>query len=429
MKDFTSQQAEVEILGRIMIDPKAFFRVNELIRPDDFATPSNKLVYKAMIDCEKAGKPLELGILAEYLKTSDIRVSDLMDISSKVASTSDIRHYAEILVESSKKRRLQEVMAQSQARIPGETFSSLSQWITSEIYRIDDLDKAGKCIDRGQLMNEVVDFIDKGIQSNGENVGMKTEWKSIDTALAGFKRGDLVVIGARPSMGKTAFALNLSDKLSGKYKILFFELEMPALKLGLRELAARSYIPMSKLYEPQNLSESEVRIVMETIHKIAEKSNVTIDDKPQATLDHIRNRVRNLKYSQGVDVVVVDHIGLIKDTKRGTSRNDWLGEVSSTLKAIAKEFDVCVIALSQLNRGVEARTGNRPQLSDLRESGNIEQDADVVLLLYRAGYYSKDKVPENESLEVIVAKNRDGKTGTVNMAINLKKQLVTEIYK
>jgi replicative DNA helicase len=228
-------------------------------------------------------------------------------------------------------------------------------------------------------------------------------------------------------MGKTVFSLNLADKLTSKYKVLFFELEMTDLKLGMRELAAKSYMPLNKLYEPHKLTEAEYDSIIKAVSRIEEKGNLTIDDKARASLDHIRNQVRYKKTSEGVDLVIVDHVGLIKMSKGFSNRNDWLGEVSSSLKAIAKEFDVCVIALSQLSREVEKRRDKRPELADLRESGNLEQDADCVMFLYREGYYKKTN-QDNEPLEVIIAKNRDGRTGKIPMAINLKKQLVTEVY-
>lgn len=429
MKDFTSLQAEVEILGRIILDEKTFFRVNELIKPDDFYLPRNKAVYKAMVACEREGKPIEPGILAEYLKKEGVGVADLMEISSKVASTSHIRHYAEILVENSKKRRFLDVMKRSQERLDNDQFTEVAQWISSELYKIDETSNANNCVDREQLMEQVLNYIQRGIETNGESIGMKTGWKTLDTALTGFKKGDLVVIGARPSVGKTAFVLNLTDKLSANYKVLFLELEMTAVKLGMREVAAKGHIPMSRLFSPHTLTEGELAKVMQAVTTIAAKGNVVFNDKQGSSLEYIRNQIRNQKYSRGVDVVVVDHIGLIPQRKGFSNKNDWLGEVSSTLKALAKEFDVCVIALSQLSRGVEYRTEKKPQLSDLRDSGNIEQDADVVLMLYRAGYYNKDKKPEIEALKILVEKNRDGKTGSLNMAVNLKTQLVTEEYR
>lgn len=429
LKNFSSLQAEYEVIGRILLEPKLLYQVNGLVKADDFSDQKNKAVFKAMVECDKEGKPLEPGMLVQFLKSSDVGVSDLMGISSKVASTSDIVHYTEILIENSKKRKLFEVIKKSQDRLAAESFSDIAQWLSSELYRIDEAKQSGACVDREQLMEEVLNYLQRGIETKGESIGMKTGWPSLDAALTGFKRGDLVILGARPAMGKTAFALNVTDRLSKSYKILFFEMEMKALKLGMREVAAKSYLPMNKLFSPHTLTEAELRSVMDAVSKIAHKGNVVFDDRGRPPLEYVRNQVRNIKHSIGVDIVIVDHIGLIKETKNYSNRNEWLGEVSSSLKAIAKEFDVCVIALSQLSRGVEHRTGNKPQLSDLRESGNIEQDADVVMMLYRAGYYNKDIAPENEALEVLIEKNRDGKTGTVNMAINLKKQLVTELYK
>lgn len=427
--NISNQQAEIEILGRIIRDPQLIYKVSDQISSDDFNGQKNKLIFEAMKACSKVGKPIEPGILLGFLEGTEITLLQLMEISSGVASTSDIRHYSEIVLENSRKRRLSKKLQESITELGCGSYTDISQGILQEIYMIAEVNKLSNYVNRRELMEKVLDFIQEGIDTKGENVGMKTGWKSLDTALTGFKKGDMVIIGARPSMGKTAFALNLADKLSSKHKVLFFELEMTDLKLGLRELAAKSYTPLNKLYEPHTLTEAEHEAIIKAVSRIEEKGNLTIDDKARATLDHIRNQIRYKKISEGVDVVIVDHIGLIKMSKGFANRNDWMGEVSSSLKAIAKEFNVCVIALSQLSRGVESRTGNRPMLSDLRDSGNIEQDADAVLFLYRGGYYSKTDIPDTEPLEIIIAKNRDGRTGPVNMAINLKKQLVTEIYR
>lgn len=427
LKDF-SNIAESEVLGRIIRDPELIFKVSDRIKSEDFHGSKNKLLFEAMMACSKEGKPIEIGILMRFLEGTGIKISDLIEISHGVASSADISHYADILIETSKKRKLNRALAGAIKKLESESYSDVSQSITQELYKIDEHNKVSNFVDRAQLMEKVLDFIQEGINTKGENVGMKTGWNSLDVALTGFKKGDLVLIGARPSMGKTAFSLNLADKLTTKYKVLFFELEMTDLKLGLRELAAKSYTPLNKLYEPHKLTEVEYESIIKSVAKIEEKDNLMIDDKARATIDHIRNQVRYKKKSGGVDLVIIDHVGLIKMNKAYSSRNDWMGEVSSSLKAIAKEFNVCVIALSQLSRDVERRSNKRPELADLRDSGNLEQDADCVMFLYREGYYKKTN-QDNEPLEVIIAKNRDGRTGKIPMVINLKKQLVTEIYR
>jgi len=425
----SNQQAEIEILGRIIRDPKLIYNVNDQISSEDFHNTKTKLIYEAMKACSRAGKPIEIGTIIDLLPGTDVNVLYLMEISNSVTSTADIKHYVDIVLEHSRKRQLHQLLQASSIKLETETYSDVSHEVLQEVYKIGERNNSSNYVNRSELMGQALDFIQEGIDTKGENVGMKTGWKSLDVPLTGFKRGDLVIIGARPSMGKTAFSLNLADKLSGKYKVLFFELEMTALKLGLRELAAKSYIPLNKIYEPHTLTESEYTAIIQAVSKIERKGNLTIDDKARATLDHVRNRIHYKKNTEGVDVVIVDHMGLLKMSKGFPNRNDWMGEVSSSLKAMAKEFNVCVIALSQLSREVERRSGKKPELSDLRDSGNLEQDADSVIFLYREGYYHKDEAPENESLELIIAKNRDGMTGSVNMAINLKKQFVTEIHR
>lgn len=421
-------QAEVEVLGKILLNDKLIYKVNDKLQESDFQTRKNKEIYTAMKLCAKNGKPIQPAILMGYLKDSDVSVTELVKISSSVASTADIMHYVEIVKEASNKQKLRVVLSQVNQLIEKENFKDLAQTAIKQLYAIDQETTQNNHMNREQLMESVLDFIQKGMQSGGETVGMRTGWNAIDKPLKGFNKGDLTLLGGRPSMGKTAFCINLANKLTDRYKVLFFELEMPNHKIGMRELAAESKVALNRLYEPHLLNENEVRAFMMAADKLAKKGNMFYDDTPRATLDYIREKVRFIKEQEGLDIIFVDHIGLIKQTNN-SSRNDWIGEVSATLKAIGKEFGVSVIALSQLSREIERRTDKRPVLSDLRDSGNLEQDADAVIFLYRDGYYNPESVTSDvENLEVIIGKNRDGMVGTVNMAINLKLQLVTEIY-
>jgi len=421
-------QAEIEILGRIIRNPKTIYMVNDHLRSEDFQNLKNQSIYESMKTCGKLGQPIEVGIIMNHLQKSGVTISDLVQMSGSVASTSDIKHYVDIVKESSKKRKLKGILAMALERADNDSYDDLSNQTIKNLYSVGEDTNIQTHVDRSQLMSKVLDFLEEGIKSGGNSVGMKSGWDAIDKPLKGFNPGDLTLLGARPSMGKTVFSLNLADRLSTNNKVLFFELEMQDYKLGLRELAARSNIPLNRLYEPHNLTDEEFSTVNATIAQITNKGNLVIDDSPRITLDYIRRKIHFLKETQGVDVVFIDHIGLIKMEKGFSSRNDWLGEVSGSLKAMAKEFNVAMIVLSQLSRGIDNRNDKRPILSDLRDSGNLEQDADCVIFLYRDGYYLKDEKPEIESLEVIIAKNRDGMTGQVNMAISLGKQLVTEIY-
>ena len=424
-------QAESEVLGRVLRKPDLMYFVNDHLETTDFQNIKNQTIFQAMKLCSKNGKPIELGILAEYLKGSDVSLSYIMEISSSVASVSDIKHYVDIVKEHGKKITLKKFFTDSLKDLENKTSTEIAENSIKQLYAIGQEDETESHVNREQLMGEVLAYLEEGIRTQGQSIGMKTGWNDIDKPLKGFNRGDLVLLGARPSMGKTVFALNLADKLSTQFKVLFFELEMKSYKIGLRDLAARSKIPLNRLYEPHNLTESEFSEVNRTVNTISTKGNFIIDDRARVTLGYIRQKIHFLKETEGVDVVFIDHIGLIKEDKNFKSRNEWIGEVSASLKAMAKEFDVNIIILSQLNRSVEMRADKRPMLSDLRDSGNLEQDADVVVFLYRDAYYAAQEEKnelDTEPLEVIIAKNRDGMVGTINMAINLKIQSVHEVY-
>lgn len=427
--NYTNNGAELEVLSRIMRDNKMIFKAIEDISPEDFFNTKNKLIFSGMKECSKNNQDISPITLFDSLKGSEISLPYLLEINNTAAATKDIQTYIDIVKENSRKRQYVSIFKNSVSKLSESTFDEVSHETMAKLYQVNEKSQTSTFIDSGQLMGKVLDFIEEGQKSNGESIGMKTGWKSIDMPLKGFHKGDIVLIGARPSMGKTAFALNLAEKLSEKYKILFFELEMTDVKLGLRRIAAKSYIPLNRLYEPNTLTDDEYRKMIQVASQIEQKGNMIIDTTPRISLDQLRSRIHFIKSTKGVDLVILDHVGLMKMDKGYSSRNEWLGDTVAGLKALAKEFDVCIVILSQLSRGVEARTDKRPMLSDLRDSGSLEQDADVVLFLYREGYYHKEDSPGVEPLEVILAKNRDGMTGTINMTINLQKQLISEIYK
>lgn len=427
--NYTNNGAELEVLSRIMRDNKMIFKAIEDISPEDFFNTKNKLIFTSMKERSKNNQGISPITLFDSLKGSEITLPYLLEINNTAAATKDIQTYVDIVKENSRKRQYVSILRNSISKLSESTFDEISHETMAKLYQVNEKSQTSTFIDSGQLMGKVLDFIQEGQKSNGESIGMKTGWKSIDMPLKGFHKGDIVLIGARPSMGKTAFALNLAEKLSEKYKILFFELEMTDVKLGLRRIAAKSYIPLNRLYEPNTLTDDEYKKMIQVVSQIEQKGNMIIDTTPRISLDQLRSRIHFIKNTQGVDLIILDHVGLMKMDKGYSSRNEWLGDTVAGLKALAKEFDVCMVILSQLSRGVEARTDKRPMLSDLRDSGSLEQDADVVLFLYRDGYYNKENLPDIQPLEVILAKNRDGMTGTINMGISLQRQLISEIYR
>lgn len=430
MVNYTNYAAECEILSQIMQENDLIFKANEILEPVDFSHAQTRAIYEQALIYSRNRMAISAVSLHDAFKGSEITLSKLMEIQTIAATTKDIHTYISIVKENSRKRKLSMLLHRAAEELKSSSAKEVSHGLMSEIYKVGESITAGNLLDDSEAMTNAIDFIDKAIQSNGETIGMRSGWTILDAALKGFHSGDLVIIGARPSMGKTVFALNLAERLAERYRVAIFELEMSHEKLELRRLAAKSNIKLNKLYQAHTLSQSELSIVMRNANLLHERNTIITDTTPRIRIEDIRARLHYFKTTRGVDLVIIDHIGLMKMDRRFTNRNEGIGDLTAKLKELAKEFNVCIIVLSQLSRELERRDNRRPMLSDLRDSGSLEQDADVVLLLYREGYYesAKENLPEVENLEVNVAKNRDGNTGKINLGINLQKQIVEEYY-
>ena len=257
-------------------------------------------------------------------------------------------------------------------------------------------------------------MIDEAVQNKGNITGLTTGFKQIDEMTAGLQPGNLVIIAGRPGMGKTAFALNIAERsaINAGASVLIFSIEMPAEEIGQRLISMHGRIESEKL-KKGNLDVSDWENINYALNAL-NGTKIVIDSTQSITVTEMRNKCRRLKLEQGLDLVVVDYLQLMKGDDRSENRQQEISDISRSLKALARELQAPVIALSQLSRACETRTDHRPMLSDLRESGAIEQDADVVMFLYRDDYYNKDTDHPNEA-EVIIAKQRNGPIGTVNL--------------
>lgn len=429
--NYASTESEIEVLSRIMKENKLIHIATEELCSKDFFNIKNQLIFEKMILSSKVNQAISPVTIFEALKDVGISLSYLMEIEGAAASTKDLKSYIGIVKENSNKRKIANILEESITQLSKQSYEEVSQEIMSKLYQVNENRSNESFLDDTEVMGRALDFIEKAQKSNGESVGMKTGWKGLDAALKGFHKGDLVLIGGRPSMGKTILMLQVSRQLSEKYSIGIMELEMTHEKLALRRLAAESYIPLNRIYQAQDLNQSEFNILIDNINKFAARNRIFTDTTPRMSLDQIRKKLHYLKSTRNIDILFIDHIGLIRMDKKYSSRNEGIGEITSELKSLAKEFDICIVALSQLSRAVESRVDKRPMLADLRDSGSLEQDSDVVLFLYREGYYSSDKdnLPDIEPLEVIIAKNRDGATGTIDMTVSLGKQRIGEFYR
>ena len=430
MSDLFSKDAEYELLGAIMKKNDIIADVSETLKQEDFFIVECQVVYAKSLALYKESKAIDPITIWESLQDKEsIPLSKLMEFSKLSASPNAYKTYVGIVKDKSDKRKLKSACDYIIKNIETEQSDKLLSRLNGEINDIADKKHKEPIMNTLDLMSKTIEALQMTIENKGEGLGMKVGWNVFDDATNGFVKGDYVILAARPSMGKTAVVINLVDKLADKgYKSLVFEQEMKAEKIGFRLLSMKAKASLQRLYKGK-VEELEMMHILAVADKYSLQDNIYTDVTAQITLLELRNKVRKMKMTKGVDVVFVDHIGLSKaESKR--DRHLELSEISKGLKAIAKDYDVCMVVLSQLNRSVESRQNKRPMLSDLRESGSLEEDSDIVIGLYRDEYYNQDKdmpkTPSPEEMEFILLKNRDGKTGTVYMMFDSVTQFISE---
>lgn len=414
--------AEQAVLSSILMDKDAAAEAFELLKTDDFYSPENREVFRAALQLYTKGDPIDVVTVKNQLEENGIfaeigGVETLANIAAAVGSSVNVKSYAKIVEEKSVLRRL--------IKLSGE-LSEISYKGADDINVI--LDKAEKGIfDVMQNRNtdsfaSIMDVayntfsnIEKIYNSNEKITGISTGFTDFDAKTAGLQKSDLILIAARPSMGKTAFVLNVAQYAAVRdhVPVAIFSLEMSKEQLVNRMLCAEALVDAQKVRTGELNSDDWSKLV-ESMGVLSE-APIYIDDTPGITAMEIRAKCRRLKIEKGLGLVVIDYLQLMSGSGRSDSRQQEISEISRSLKAIAREIEAPVIALSQLSRACEARSDHRPMLSDLRESGAIEQDADLVAFLYRDEYYFPEKTEKKNQAELIIAKQRNGPTGTVNL--------------
>lgn len=414
--------AEQAVLSSILMDKDAAAEAFELLKTDDFYSPENREVFRAALQLYTKGDPIDVVTVKNQLEENGVfaeigGVETLANIAAAVGSSVNVKSYAKIVEEKSVLRRL--------IKLSGE-LSEISYKGADDINVI--LDKAEKGIfDVMQNRNtdsfaSIMDVayntfsnIEKIYNSNEKITGISTGFTDFDAKTAGLQKSDLILIAARPSMGKTAFVLNVAQYAAVRdhVPVAIFSLEMSKEQLVNRMLCAEALVEAQKVRTGELNSDDWSKLV-ESMGVLSE-APIYIDDTPGITAMEIRAKCRRLKIEKGLGLVVIDYLQLMSGSGRSDSRQQEISEISRSLKAIAREIEAPVIALSQLSRACEARSDHRPMLSDLRESGAIEQDADLVAFLYRDEYYFPEKTEKKNQAELIIAKQRNGPTGTVNL--------------
>jgi len=417
-------EAEQSVLGAMLLDKDAITNVNEVLRGDEFYKESHKLLFDAILELYNRDEPVDMITLIDLLRGREHLeavggISYISDIVTSVPATSNVKHYAKIVEEKYVLRKLilssNEIMdmCYSQKEKIDDVIGSAEKYIfdISQKNIHQDFEHVSNIITKS------FDELERLYKNKGEITGIATGFRDLDKKTSGFQGGDLVLIAARPSMGKTAFVSNiaLEAALRGGNSVVMFSLEMSKEQIALRMICAEANVDMVRLRTGDLEDEDWIKLA-KAAGPMA-NSKMFIDDTPGITVSEMRSKCRRLKTQKdkGVDLIIIDYLQLMSGGPKSESRQQEVSEISRNLKALAKEMGAPVLALSQLSRAAEQRADHRPILSDLRESGAIEQDADIVMFLYRDEYYNKDTDKKNMA-EVILAKQRNGPTGTVDLA-------------
>lgn len=417
-----SIEAEQSVIGSMLMDRDAIIAASEIVTAGDFYQHQYGVMFEAMVELFNENLPVDLITLQNRLKEKDVppEVSSLefvRDIITTVPTSANVRSYAKIVRDKAVLRRLIKINEDiaNTCYAGKEPLEDILANTEKTIFNLLQNRNSGDFVPIRQVAMNVLEKIEEASKNQGTVTGVPTGFIDLDYKTSGLQPSDFVLIAARPSMGKTAFVLNLVDHIAVKKGLpaMVFSLEMSKEQLVNRMLAMESNVDSQKL-RTGTLSDSDWDAVVEGIGVIG-NSKLIIDDTPGISIMELRSRCRKMKLEYGLSVVIIDYLQLMSGSgKGGENRQQEISEISRSLKALARELSAPVIALSQLSRACETRPDHRPMLSDLRESGAIEQDADVVMFLYRDDYYNKDTDMPNIA-EVIIAKQRNGPIGTVNL--------------
>ncbi len=417
-----SIEAEQSVIGSMLMDREAIITAMEIVAAEDFYQHQYGVMFESMVELFNEGKPVDLVTLQNRLREKDVppEVSSLdfvRDIVTTVPTSANIRSYANIVHEKAILRRLIKINddISNDCYLGRESMEDILADTEKRIFDLLQSRTSRELVPIRQVTLDVLEKIEEASRSKDIVTGVPTGFMDLDYKTSGFQPSDLVLLAARPSMGKTAFVLNVLDYVAVRRNLpcMIFSLEMSKEQLVQRLIAMESNVNTQKL-RTGNLTDTEWDAVVEAVGLIG-SANLVIDDTPGISVTELRSKCRKMKLEKGLDMVVVDYLQLMSGSGRtNDNRQQEISEISRSLKALAREIKAPVVALSQLSRACESRQDHRPMLSDLRESGAIEQDADVVMFLYRDDYYNKDS-DAKDTAEVIIAKQRNGPIGTVNL--------------
>jgi len=415
--------AEQSILGGLMVDPYAWDQVSSVITEDDFYKVAHRKIYNAINQLYTKNQPIDIITVSNHLtdrKELDAigGASYLAEVMNSTPTAAHIESYAKIVHEKALLRKLIHMSGEIVEKSFSESYENVESFldeVEGQIFSITEKKKTQGLVGAAELIKDSMNRLTELFERKAEFTGITSGFNSVDKMTSGFQPGEMTIIAARPSMGKTAFSLNIAQHvvLREKKSLAYFSVEMGKEQLMMRMLASEARVNLTDL-RIGALSDNAWPRLIDKASKMAE-ARLFIDDTSGISPFEIRAKCRRLKAQQGLDIIMIDYLQLMDLKQRVESRERAVSEISRTLKAIAKELQVPVVALAQLNRGVEGRSDRRPMLSDMRESGSIEQDADVIMMLYREDYYDRENPDVKGLSEVIIGKQRNGPTGTAKL--------------
>ncbi|MBQ1311984.1 MAG: replicative DNA helicase [Blautia sp.] len=416
-----SMEAEQSVIGSMLMDRNAIITASEILTSEDFYQTQFGIIFDAMVELCNEGKPVDLITLQNRLKEKDVPpditgMEYVQDLIAAVPTSANVKYYAEIVSNKAVLRRLikaNEEVANA-CYLEKESTEMILEEAEKKLFSILQKRNTGEFVPIQQVVLNVISNIERASMTKGNVTGLPTGFVDLDYKTSGMHNSDLVLVAARPSMGKTAFVLNIAQYMAFRkgITVAVFSLEMSKEQLVNCLLAMESHVDSQNMRTGNLMDEDWVKLV-EGADAIG-RSHLIIDDTPGISIAELRSKCRKYKLEHDLGIVMIDYLQLMSGSGRSDSRQQEISDISRSLKALARELDVPVIALSQLSRAVEQRPDHRPMLSDLRESGAIEQDADVVMFIYRDDYYHKD-TERKDIAEIIIAKQRNGPIGTIEL--------------
>ena len=414
-------EAEQSVIGAMIMDREAIIMASEILIRQDFYHQQYGVLFETMVELYNEEQPVDMVTLQNRLREKDVpaEVSSLEFVGELVAAvptSANIKYYANIVKEKATLRRLIKVNEEiaNQCYLGRESLEDIMADTEKKIFDLLQNKSGGDYVPIKQVVIQALEKIEQASKTKGNVTGIATGFVDLDYRTSGLQPSDLVLVAARPSMGKTAFVLNIAQYVAFHSDLCtaIFSLEMSKEQLVNRLFSLESRVD-AQLLRSGNLADSDWEKLIEGAGTIG-RSKLIIDDTPGISISELRSKCRKYKLEHDLKLIIIDYLQLMSGSGRSDSRQQEISDISRSLKGLARELNVPVIALSQLSRQVEQRPDHRPMLSDLRESGAIEQDADVVMFIYRDDYYNKD-TPEKNIAEIIIAKQRNGPIGTINL--------------